>query len=83
MTDITSEQCCQLIQTYEPVEENRRGGILGIDGNKKMSHADGDRFFVLKINTSIHHCNQLSSSYKVAMICLFKLFRAEYYNILD
>lgn len=45
MTDITSEQCCQLIQTYEPVEENRRSGILGIDGfTSYLLGPEGDIF---------------------------------------
>lgn len=32
MTDVTPEYCCQLIQTYEPVEKHRKASILGIDG---------------------------------------------------
>jgi len=34
MTDVTVEHCCQIIQTYEPVQENRSVGILGIDGSQ-------------------------------------------------
>lgn len=32
MKDVTGEDCCKIIQTYEPVLENRSVGILGIDG---------------------------------------------------
>ena len=35
MADVTEDLCCQIIQTYEPIEENRRAGILGIDGKSK------------------------------------------------
>ena len=35
MADVTEDLCCQIIQTYEPIEENTRVGILGIDGNSK------------------------------------------------
>ncbi|XP_029205460.2 1-phosphatidylinositol 4,5-bisphosphate phosphodiesterase eta-2-like isoform X3 [Acropora millepora] len=32
MSDVTLEHCRQIIQTYEPVEESKKAGNLGIDG---------------------------------------------------
>ena len=32
MFDVTLEHCRQIIQTYEPVEESKKAGNLGIDG---------------------------------------------------
>ncbi|KAJ7370301.1 calcium-dependent phospholipase C [Desmophyllum pertusum] len=45
MTDVTDEHCCQIIQTYEPVQENRSMGILGIDGfTSYLLGPEGDIF---------------------------------------
>lgn len=45
MTDVTDEHCCQIIQTYEPVQENRSVGILGIDGfTSYLLGPEGDIF---------------------------------------
>lgn len=45
MADVTEDLCCQIIQTYEPIEENRRAGILGIDGfSSYLLGPEGDIF---------------------------------------
>ncbi|KAL9970552.1 hypothetical protein ACROYT_G022950 [Oculina patagonica] len=45
MTDVTDEHCAQIIQTYEPVQENRSLGILGIDGfTSYLLGPEGDIF---------------------------------------
>lgn len=45
MKDVTGEDCCKIIQTYEPVLENRSVGILGIDGfTSYLLGPEGDIF---------------------------------------
>ncbi|KAK2557748.1 1-phosphatidylinositol 4 [Acropora cervicornis] len=45
MSDVTLEHCRQIIQTYEPVEESKKAGNLGIDGfTGYLLGPDGDIF---------------------------------------
>ena len=38
MSNVTDEHCAQIIQTYEPVQQNRSLGILGIDGRSEINY---------------------------------------------